>query len=82
MTLEERAAYAKWQASHEPGPPARRAGKRLRRKQDAEARAMFAREKPVDPEVEKLGRQLEAIKAEIARIEAEQAAQPDEGIFG
>lgn len=73
MTPEERAAHKEWQRAHEPGPPAKRAAERARRKQNREAREHYQRTlnepRPVSPEVAKL-------RAEIEELQQSGAARP------
>ncbi|MFI5411578.1 hypothetical protein [Kaistia sp. UC242_56] len=53
MSPEERAAHERWQKSHPSGSAGTRATDRARRRQDAEARKLFAQLEPAPPRIPK-----------------------------
>lgn len=80
MSAEERAAYEHWKKTHKPGPPAAREAARQRRQQDLALRASLAAPalQPVNPEIERLDRELALLRAEVDQMQREQQL----GVFG
>jgi hypothetical protein len=72
MTPEERERHERWRQTHAPGPNAARAATRETRRQNAEARALFASRRETAPNPEVVA--LEALEKELLQLlnEAEQ----------
>lgn len=85
MSPEERAVHERWQQSHPPGSAGTRAADRARRRQDADARKIFAQLQPVpvvDPETAALERAIAAARRRLAEIDARQAgSSSNQGVF-
>ncbi|MGA0563671.1 hypothetical protein ACO2RV_14600 [Ancylobacter sp. VNQ12] len=82
MSPEERAEYDRWQRSHKPGAPAKRAAARAEREANARFRESAQRSDARPPTAEG-----QAIAARIAELEDERTrlvrtTPDDEGVFG
>ncbi|MQU91728.1 hypothetical protein [Sinorhizobium meliloti] len=69
MTPEERAAHDRWQRTHKPGSPQKRAAERECRRQNADAAKMLENKRAdVDPAVVDLQRAIDELERRAAAI--------------
>lgn len=84
MTPEQRAKHDAWHRSHAPGAAASRSADRERMRQNAEGSLLLtqaARQRPTDPELNRIKTALAAARAKLARLEARADSDENEGIF-
>lgn len=81
MTPEELARYQHWLATHQPGSASKRAARKVRWKQEAEAREILRpRLRAIDADQDALAVQIEALKRK--RDKRLQASAENQGVFG